>query len=280
MPNDVQRENWDGRVGQQWAAEAERYDGMNRAFGAALLEVLRPRQGERVLDVGCGNGALALAIAPLVGPSGAVTGLDLSGPMLETARRRAQQAALTNVRFEQGDAQTHQVEAGSCDAAVSRFGVMFFDDPVAAFGNIRQALVPGGRLAFTCWQELLLNEWITVPAAAALEHVPMPDLGGPGGPGPFSFADQQRITTVLVEAGYADIGITDLARPMRLAADVDDAVTFLRTSDLADALLKDADEETAALAWDAIRRALASRATPEGLVLEGRAWLVTAVNPR
>ncbi|MDQ3756482.1 MAG: methyltransferase domain-containing protein [Actinomycetota bacterium] len=276
MPNTEQVEYWDGRGGEHWAADADRYDEINRRYGERVVEALSPQPGERVLDVGCGNGALALAIGPRVTPEGSVLGLDLSGPMLAEARRRAERAGLANVEFEQGDAQVAALPAASFDAVVSRFGVMFFEDPVAAFANIGRALRPGGRLVFACWQEVLRNEWITVPSATALQFVPMPDLGASGGPGPFSFADPDRVRSVLSDAGYSDVAVEDAVEPMRLGASADEAVAFMQGTDMASTLFEGVDDETATKAWEAIRAALAAYETADGVVLHGAAWIVTA----
>jgi SAM-dependent methyltransferase len=279
MPNVEQAEYWDGAGGEHWAADADRYDEINRRYGERIVAASAPQPGERVLDVGCGNGALALAIGPHVAPGGSVLGLDLSGPMLANARRRAEAAGLGNVEFEKGDAQVAPLPEASFDAAVSRFGVMFFEDPPAAFANIGRALRPGGRLVFACWQEVLRNEWIFVPSGAALAYVPMPDLGEPGGPGPFSLADPDRVRSVLAGAGFSDIDIEDAVEPMRFGATVDEAVAFLRSTNMAETLFAEVDEETKAKAWDAIRDALAAYETPEGVVMKGAAWLVRAQRP-
>lgn len=277
MPNDEQIEHWDGEGGEHWAAEAEAYDRLNRRFAERIVERLAPQPGERVLDVGCGNGALSLLLAPVVG---SVVGLDISGPMLATAASRASAAGLSNVTFEKGDAQVHDLPDASFDAAVSRFGVMFFEDPVAAFANIRRMVRPGGRLVFACWQTLLVNQWLMVPAGAALAFVPMPALGGdPNAPGPFSLADPDRVRLVLGETGWADVELEDTRAPMNFGATVDDAVGFLRGTDMAQNLMNDVDEETIARAWAAIREALAPYETPEGVLLEGVTWLVTARVP-
>ena len=279
MPNVEEREYWDGAGGEHWASQAERYDTINGRFGERIVEALDPQPGERVLDVGCGNGALSLTVAPRVAPGGSVCGLDLSGPMLAVARRRAEEARLDNASFEQGDAQEHPLPEAAFDAATSRFGVMFFEDPPAAFANLCRALRPDGRLVFACWQDLLRNEWLTVPSAAALAYVPMPDLGEPGGPGPFSLADPDRIRSVLGDAGFADVEVTEAIEPMCMGADVDDAVAFMSSTEMAARLFQDADEETVGKAWQAIREALAPYASPNGVVLTGSAWLVTARRP-
>jgi SAM-dependent methyltransferase len=276
MPNTAQIENWNGPGGEHWVAEAARYDRMNERFAERIIEAVEPQRGERFLDVGCGNGALALALADAVGPDGAVVGLDVSGPMLANARRRADAAGAGNVTFEQGDAQIHPIPERSFDAFVSRFGIMFFEDPTAAFSNLHRTLKPGGRLAFTCWQDLLVNEWITVPVVAALQHVPMPDLGEPGGPGPFSFADADRLRTILTDAGYVDIALEELVRPMAIGDSLDDALHFLQNSDMGDILMKGVEDETADRAWAAVRESLAAYTTPEGVVLNGTVWLATA----
>jgi SAM-dependent methyltransferase len=276
MPNVEQSDYWDGPGGEHWVAEQVRYDKINAAFGARVVAALGPKPGDRVLDVGCGNGALSLAIAPLVAPAGFVLGLDISGPMLEVAAQRAHAARLTNTMFEHGDAQTYRLEEGSFDAMVSRFGVMFFDDPDVAFVNLARSLRRGGRTVFTCWQDLLANEWLMVPAGAALAHVPMPDLGEAGRPGPFSLAEPDRICSILEGAGFTEVTVNDLRCPMRMGATVEDTVSFMQRTDMAAALMADVSDEVAAAAWAAVRAALEPYAGSDGVVLQGAAWLVTA----
>jgi SAM-dependent methyltransferase len=277
MTNADQADYWNGRGGQHWVAEHDRYDSINGGFSDAVIGALAPQPGEHILDVGCGNGALGLAIAPLVSPGGSVTGLDLSRPMLEVAARRAADAGIDNATFERGDAQIHSLPPERFDGVVSRFGVMFFDDPDAAFANLARALRPGGRLAFVCWQDLLANEWLMVPAGAALAHVPMPDLGPPGRPGPFSLADPDRVRSLLAGAGFAEVDVEEARRPMPMGSSVDDTLEFMRATDFSDVLLADVADDVASAAWDAIRGALEPYAGRDGVVLSGAAWLVTAI---
>lgn len=279
-PNEPQIESWDGAGGEHWVVEETRYDRMNAGFGARIVDRLAPQPGEHILDVGCGNGALTLAIAPLVQPRGSVTGLDISGPMLRNAESRVTEAGLPNVSFIKGDAQVHPLPSAHFDGVVSRFGVMFFDDPTKAFANLCTALRPGGRVTFTCWQELIRNEWLMVPAGAALQHVPMPDLGEPGGPGPFSLADPDRVREVLDGAGFDSVELEEVTLPMALATSVDDAMAFMQRSEIGQTLMKGVDDETAARAWTAVREALEPRATERGVELTGVAWLVTGRRPQ
>ena len=273
--NTEQAEAWNTEEGLHWAANVERYDAMSAAFNQQLLDAATIGETDSVLDVGCGNGQTT-RLAARRASRGTVVGLDLSGPMLARARDLAVAEGLTNVVFEQGDAQIRTFTPASFDVAISRFGVMFFAEPVAAFRNVGKALRPGGQLAFVCWQELSRNEWLLVPVGAALEHVPMPDLGPPGAPGPFSLAEPNHIQDVLGSAGFESVVVTALDGQIRLGDDANDAVAFLRGTGMARALLGQADQATATRALDAVTEALRAHEAPEGLYLSGAAWLVVA----
>ena len=272
----VQR--WEGEEGAHWVDEAERYDMMNRAFGEAMLDAADLQPGERLLDVGCGNGATTIEAARQVHPGGAALGVDLSSRMLTLARERAAAADVGEAEFLQADVQVHAFEEGKCDVVVSRFGVMFFDDPPVAFANLARALRPGGRMVFVAWQDMTRSEWIMVPGAAAAGHVGLPEGIAPNAPGPFALADPDRIREILDQAGFTGLSLEELTRPMRIGDDLDDVETFFtRSLPLVRDLLAAAPADKAAAAIDAARKALEPYARPEGVVMnENGAWLVTA----
>jgi SAM-dependent methyltransferase len=274
MANANMVDYWNGRPAHVWVAEAERFDTMLAPFGRRLLAASVLEPGERVLDVGCGNGAVSLEAARAVGPGGWVTGLDLSAPMLEVARRRAEEQAVA-VDFVQGDAQTAPFDR-PFDVAVSRFGVMFFDDPEVAFANLLKATRSGGRLCFVCWQEMLANEWMAVPAMAMVAQVGIPELPEPGAPGPFALADAQRTRGLLESAGWSEITVDEHKEGMRLGRDPEDVVAFMLSDELGRRLVEGKDPEAVKAGTEATLEALRPYATPEGVVLGGAYWLVTA----
>ncbi|HWA62483.1 MAG TPA: methyltransferase domain-containing protein, partial [Caulobacteraceae bacterium] len=195
-PNAGQAAYWNTLAGATWVAMQDKLDRQIAGVGAATIAVLDPRPGEKILDVGCGCGASSLELARAVGATGEVLGLDISAPMLEVARRRAAEAGLAQARFQVGDAQVWPFEPGTYDALFSRFGVMFFADPTAAFSNLRRALKPDGRMTFLCWRTVADNPIMTVPGAAAAKLFPAEPPASPpdpNAPGPFAFADGERL---------------------------------------------------------------------------------------
>jgi SAM-dependent methyltransferase len=277
--NTDQAEQWNtGEDAAHWVNHQDRYDRMNAPFADMILDAAALRSGADVLDVGCGCGTTTLAAARLIAPGHAV-GLDLSGPMLARARAAAEAASLGNAEFVQGDAQVHAMQPGRFGTVLSRFGVMFFADPVAAFANIRSAAEPAGRLVFVCWQPLAANQWLLVPRAAMAEHVPPAGGPGPGdGPGMFALADPDRIRQVLDRAGWRDVKVTAEQRSVLVGGggSLDEAVEFLRTSAIGRAALTGADPGAAARALASLRAALAPHADDEGVHLTAAVWLVQA----
>ncbi|GAA4337428.1 SAM-dependent methyltransferase [Actinomadura luteofluorescens] len=198
--NTHQSEAWNGYEGRHWADHHNRYDTLVTGLNEPLFAAARIESGHRVLDVGCGAGKTTRIAALRAGHTGHAVGIDLSGPMLERARGTAEEEGITNVTFGRGDAQVHAFPRAHFDVAVSRGGVMYFADPVAAFSNVREALKPGGRLAFVCGRTTDEDETGRVWAAMA-RHVPLPDPAEDDAPGPMNFTDKDRIVSVLTAAG-------------------------------------------------------------------------------
>ena len=277
IANAEQADYWNADQGDHWVAHQWDYDTMLAPLGDHVLRAAGITAGERVLDVGCGCGATTLAAAAAALPGGVALGLDLSVPMTDHARRRAEELDVP-AHFDVGDAQVHPLPAGSFDAIISRFGVMFFDDPVTAFTNLRRALRPGGRLVFVCWQDLLVNDWLMVPAAALLAHLPLPDGADPDAPGPFAFRDRTRVESILTGAGFADVAFASIAEPLLVGGGptIDGTVDFLRQTGFAQRILADAPPDVVNRAVAAVRTSLEPHASPDGVRLGSATWLVTA----
>lgn len=269
-PNEVQIEYWNGRGGDSWTANQVRMDGMLQPLSQAAVAAAQIGPGDDVLDVGCGCGGSTLAISAL---GAKVTGIDISETMLATARSRAE--GLAGVDFILADASAHAFEE-EFDIAFSRFGVMFFADATLAFGNIRTALRPGGRLCFLCWQAARENPWISVPVAAAMQHLPAPAPTDPREPGPFSLSDTAYVTQVLVEAGFDDVAIKPLAATLSIGSSVAAAEDFLEHIGPLSRLLADVDPSTREEIMRSVRQALEPHLTPQGIELDSACWIVTA----
>lgn len=277
--NNEQGQFWGGTGGSAWVDLQEQMDGQLAPLGEALLDAVRPVSGERALDVGCGCGSTTLAIARLVGASGSAVGCDISDPMLARAKQRAAEAALVNTTFTVADVQTASL-GGPFDLVSSRFGVMFFDDPVAAFSNMRRATRTGGRLAFVCWQHVSRNDSFSVVGAAANEVLGRPDAVDPAAPGPFAFADKERVERIVADAGWVAVNVEECIRPMQVFGthDLDQAVNgAMRIGGVARRLI-DQPADVAARVRSAVRATLAQRWTPTGWTCDGVCWLVTAHN--
>ena len=266
--NTEQSEYWNTGAGEAWIRQQDRMDVQLAPLGGAAMAALGVKRGERVLDVGCGAGTTTAALAQL---GARATGTDISAPLLARARER-----YPDCEFVLADAQTHAF--AGFDAVFSRFGVMFFDDPVAAFANLARAVAPAGRIAFVCWRPLRDNPLFTAPLAAAFAAgIPIPAPTEPDAPGPFAFADRDRVARILGDAGWRDVTITPcdlaiggnpLADAVELALEIGPLGRLLREH-----------PQSRDRAVDAVREELARHVTDGKVMMTSATWIVTARQP-
>ena len=246
------------------------------------LRTLSLPPGARVLDVGCGWGDTAIALARVVGPDGYVLGLDCCEKFLESGRRDARAAGLDNVEFVAADVQTHRF-AAPFDFCFSRFGMMFFASPVAAMRNVRAALKPGGQLMFVVWRSLADNAWVRVPKEIALAHLPPPgDQAQTCGPGPFSMADVDTVAAQLKAAGFVDARFERVDGPVRVGRTLDEAVAFQLAIGPAGEIVREAGTLADAKRREieaALQDALADYQQDGTVVMQSSSWTITARNP-
>ena len=207
--NEDQIAIWNGTAGHAWVETQDSLDRLFKPFEGELVEAVAARRAQRVLDVGCGTGSTTLAIARRLGAHGTCLGLDLSEPMIALARTRAERES-TPPSFICGDAQTHAFAPASFDMIVSRFGVMFFADPVHAFTNLQRAAKPGAALATIAWRSEAENPFMTVAERAAAPFLPELPPRRPGEPGQFAFADPDRVRAILESGGWSDVEVEPL----------------------------------------------------------------------
>ncbi|MEV0598915.1 methyltransferase domain-containing protein [Streptomyces sp. NPDC050315] len=276
--NSEQAQAWNGPEGAHWARNQDRWNAVNEGFNEPLLDAAGITEDHRTLDLGCGSGQTTRLVA-LRAPQGRVLGLDLSGPMLTEARARAEREGVANASFAQGDAQVYPFEAGTFDAAISRYGVMFFADPVAAFGNVGRALRPGGRLAFVCPADAMLNDWVAA-VASLRDFLPVGDFGRAGLPGMFSLASPDRIRDVLTAAGFIGITVNQARAYGVWGRGAEDAAEFLLETGPGRSLMEQADTTARARARHILTDHLRDHEAADGTVrLCSTSWLVTADRP-
>jgi SAM-dependent methyltransferase len=276
--NAAQIAYWNDRAAVAWTTFQERIDAAFTRLTAIALDAAAPAAGEQVIDVGCGCGATVLELARRVGPSGHVLGLDVSEPMAGRARERIAAAKLSNAEVVISDAATYPLRQANADLLFSRFGVMFFVDPTAAFTNLRTAMRPGGRLLFAVWRPLSDNPWFTLPMGAAREFLPpQPDVE-PDAPGPFALADEQRVRGILTTAGWRDAALSRHDVLIRLAASgkLDEATEFATSVGPLSRALAEVDPEIQSRVRVAVAQALKPVDGADGVSLTGSIWLVSA----
>jgi SAM-dependent methyltransferase len=272
--NTAQVEYWNAAAGDTWASLQELLDRQIAPLGHEALRALSPVQGEHVIDLGCGCGATSVDLAARVAPEGRVVGVDISKPMLGVARRRPIPPGIVRPEFREVDAQAADLGRAIFDAAYSRFGVMFFSDPVAAFANIRASMKERGRLAFVCWRGLAENGWMREPLEAAGAVLPPPVPSDPTAPGPFAFADEGRLRSILADAGFGSVSVDPF--DMRIGGgDVEETLNLtLRVGPLGAALREYPDLRLKVT--EAVREVLARHTTAHGVLMPAAVWIVRA----
>ena len=263
---------WNGEAGRRWVAMQESQDRLFTEITADLFEAAAPQAGETVIDIGCGAGETTLRAAAITGRA---LGIDVSEPLLALAAERGRGMP---VRFARADATAYDFSGEPADLLISRFGVMFFAQPLKSFANLRRALKPGGRLAFVCWRVPALNPWLMAPYAAAKPHLPPQAPADPDAPGPFAFGDETRVRGILEAAGFFDVDLEsreyrlDLGVGEGLDSAVDKSMALGPTS----RALADQPENVVAAARVAIREALAKHLDGGEVRLPAAIWMVRA----
>jgi SAM-dependent methyltransferase len=264
---------WDEEA-TNWIQYEDSYERTGVELWPLLLTGAKLGGSDRVLDLGCGTGGGTRSLAELV-PQGSVVGIDLSTRMIAHAREAAARKGVTNIEFVDGDAQVFPFEPDHFDLAISRFGSMFFADPIAAFTNVRRALRLGGRLALLTWRPLAENEWLVAfrTALALGRDLPAPPTGAPG---PFGLADPDHVRRVLADAGFSDIELDPLDADLDFGADLDSAYDYVGSLGITKGLTAGLDDAGRGRALASLRQTLKAHATPNGVRIGGAAWRVTA----
>ena len=275
--NQDQSDYWNGEVGQRWAAHHEALDTAFAPFTEVLFARAALTPGDRVLDIGCGAGDTALIAARQVGSGGHVTAADLSEPLLTVGRERAAREApgAAPIDWVRADAQDHAFGT-RFDHALSRFGVMFFEDSAAAFANIRRSLVADGRLSFLCWRSMAENAWVTLARDAVLPLLPEAEAPQPDAPGPFRFAAPETLLPILEAAGFRTVACEPVDRLMRVGEMPEAAADFVATRGPIARLLREREPAVKEAAFKIITELFTHRFGSGPVELGAACWLVTA----
>jgi ubiquinone/menaquinone biosynthesis C-methylase UbiE len=277
-PNAREVQYWNSAHTRPWTDEYEAIDRLFAGLTRVALDHAEPKLGERVIDIGCGSGTTVLELAARVGPSGYVLGADVSKPSVAKARERIGAANARQAEIMLCDVSTHTFPANSFDLVFSRFGIMFFADPVATFANIRKAMKSDGRLALAVFRTPQENKWATAALAAVRHLLPPITPPGPEEPGQFSWADAARVHRILESAGFKNISLTphDLAMPLAGRGGAAEAVSFLSRVGAVARAMSDASEQQKREVRATLEAFFKSHEGPQGVVLPGAIWVVTA----
>ena len=276
--NKNQKDFWSGKGGDIWVERQNAMDTMLSPLGEAALNKLNFNEEENVLDVGCGCGHTTLNIAKRIGPSGNVTGLDISEPMLKRAKESAVEMSITNTSFKCVDVQTEDLGDQIYSSAFSRFGVMFFEDSVAAFKNINKSLISGGYLSFVCWQSPAVNPWQSLFIQEVKKFLDLPSPP-PRSPGPFAFMESEYVSSILEESKFQDITIEGHEAEVNMFSgrSLSDSVKdYISINPVVTQMLKESSENQIAEIVNSGIEAFSPYYSEKGLIFPSATWLVTA----
>ena len=276
--NKNQKDFWSGKGGDIWVERQNAMDTMLSPLGEAALNKLDFNEEENVLDIGCGCGNTTFNIAKRIGPSGNVTGLDISEPMLKRARESAVEMSVTNTSFKCVDVQTESLGDQVYSAAFSRFGVMFFEDSIMAFKNINKSLISGGSLSFVCWQSPAVNPWQSLFIQEIKKFLDLPSPP-PRSPGPFAFMESEYVSSILEESKFQDITIEGYEAEVNMFSgrSLSDSVKdYISINPVVSGMLKESSENKIAEILNSAIKAFAPYYTEKGLIFPSSTWLVTA----
>lgn len=275
-PNRDQAELWNSQSGRTWAELNDILDALLRSPGEVVVQAAVAAGGLRLLDIGCGAGDTTFMAARALGSDARCLGVDISGPLIETARRRAAQDGAAGIDFLQADAQVHPFDEGAFDTVISRFGVMFFDDPTAAFTNLRRAVRPGGHLAFVAWRGPGENSFMTTAQQAAAPLLPPMPPRDPDAPGQFAFADETRVRAVLQGAGWTGVDLK--AVDLVCALPKHDLPTYVTRMGPVGMVFPTLDEDAQRRLSEALVKAFQSFLEGDQVIFTAACWLATARN--
>jgi SAM-dependent methyltransferase len=269
---------WAGQSGERWLTNVDRLEEMLQPIGQALIELATIQPGERIIDVGCGAGATSISIAQKVSAAGAVTGLDISPVLVAEATKRAQMLGLENLSFVLGDAATTELPLAQADCVVSRFGVMFFSDPHAAFAHLHGFLKPSGRMVFACWAPLLKNLWMLEVRNIIDAHYPLP-TPVPRAPSPFAFDEPEYVQEILRSAGFRDVRVSAWENNLCVGgarSNAESAAEFLLKALGIAQLPEDLPTAIRIAIYTDLKERLRMFETEEGVQMPAAAWLISA----
>jgi len=277
LANPDMRNYWNGDGGLNWIRFQSQLEKSLMPFGKQAISTAMIALDETVIDVGCGWGDTSIELAQQVGPKGHVLGIDISNLILEQAQNRLDASSLNNIKFECVDAESHQFDMMKLDVVFSRFGVMFFNNPVVAFRNIYGALKPGGRLIFICWQSIKENQWVNLPQEIVIQYVEIASVD-PDAPGGFAFGDSTRVLGILDAAGFVDINVEPYKTKITVGENLDEAIILLSHLGPASSVIEnpDLDGEIKNRILNDLRNALEFYKSLQGIELDAATWIFTA----